>query len=64
MTGQTTVISLSEQAMRVYQNGKLVKAFQVVTGMPGHASLPGDWIIESKLTNTTFLSGKQPGQDG
>ena len=64
MTGQTIVISLSEQAMRVYQDGTLVKAFQVVTGMPGHASLPGDWSIESKLVNTTFQSGKQPGQDG
>lgn len=64
MTGQTIVISLSEQAMRVYQNGQMIKAFQVVTGMPGHASLPGDWIIEGKLTNTTFLSGKRPGQEG
>ena len=58
------VISLSEQAMRVYQDGKLVNAFLVVTGMPGHASLPGSWWIERKLTNTTFISGEQPGQDG
>lgn len=63
-TGQAVVISLAEQAMRVYQDGKLVNAFQVVTGMPGHASLPGNWRIESKLTNTTFTSGKQPGQEG
>ena len=62
--GQTIVISLSEQAMRVYQDGKLVNAFQIVTGMPGHASLPGNWWIESKVTNTTFTSGKQPGQEG
>ncbi len=63
-TGQTIVVSLAEQAMRVYQDGKLVNAFQIVTGMPGHASLPGNWWIESKLTNTTFTSGKQPGQQG
>jgi lipoprotein-anchoring transpeptidase ErfK/SrfK len=63
-TGQTIVISLAEQAMRIYQNGTLINAFQVVTGMPGHASLPGNWSIQSKLTNTTFLSGKQPGQEG
>ncbi|MGH2481298.1 MAG: L,D-transpeptidase, partial [Ktedonobacteraceae bacterium] len=63
-TGQTIVISLSEQAMRVYQDGKLVNAVQIVTGMPGHASLPGNWWIESKVTNTTFTSGKQPGQEG
>lgn len=64
MAGQTIVISLAEQAMRVYQDSKLVNAFQVVTGMPGHASLPGSWWIESKVTNTTFFSGEQPGQDG
>lgn len=63
-SGQVIVIALSEQAMRVYQDGKLVSAFLVVTGMPGHASLPGSWWIEDKLTNTTFVSGKQPGQDG
>lgn len=64
MSGKVIVISLAEQAMRVYQNGQLVNAFLVVTGMPGHASLPGNWWIENKLANTTFLSGKQPGQDG
>lgn len=63
-SGIVIVISLSEQAMRVYQDGKLVNAFLVVTGMPGHPSLPGSWWIESKLTNITFTSGKQPGQDG
>ncbi|MEO7018634.1 MAG: L,D-transpeptidase [Ktedonobacteraceae bacterium] len=63
-TGQAVVISLAEQAMRVYQDGQLVNAFQVVTGKPDHPSLPGNWQIESKVTNTTFTSGKQPGQDG
>lgn len=64
MSAQVVVISLAEQALRVYQNGKLLKAFQVVTGMPGHASLPGSWWIEAKVANTTFLSGKKPGQPG
>lgn len=63
-TGQTIVVSLAEQAMRVYQDGQLLNAFLVVTGQPGHPSLPGTWYIESKVTNTTFISGKQPGQDG
>jgi lipoprotein-anchoring transpeptidase ErfK/SrfK len=58
------IISLAEQAMRVYQHGQLIHAFQVVTGKPEHPSLPGSWQIESKVTNTTFTSGKQPGQDG
>jgi lipoprotein-anchoring transpeptidase ErfK/SrfK len=61
---QVIVISLAEQAMRIYRQSKLVNTFQIVTGMPGHASLPGSWWIESKLTNITFTSGKQPGEEG
>ena len=63
-SGKVIVISLAEEAMRVYQDGQLVNAFQVVTGMPQHPSLPGTWWVESKQTNITFTSGKQPGQEG
>lgn len=63
-SGKVLVISLSEQAMRVYQDGKLVNAFQVVTGMPDHPSLPGTWWIESRQTNIQFTSGKKPGEEG
>lgn len=63
-SGKVIVVSLSEQAMRVYQDGQLITAFHVVTGMPGHPSLPGTWWIESRQTNITFTSGKKPGQDG
>lgn len=64
MSGKVIVVSLSEQAMRVYQDGKLVNAFLVVTGMPDHPSLPGSWWVETRQTNIKFTSGKQPGQDG
>ncbi|HET8841073.1 MAG TPA: L,D-transpeptidase, partial [Ktedonobacteraceae bacterium] len=64
MGNKTIVISLSEQAVRVYQNGKLVKAFLVVTGMPGHPSLPGSWWVETHDKNLTFKSGLKPGQPG
>lgn len=63
-TGNVLVISLSEQTMRVYQDGRLLTAFLVVTGMPDHPSLPGTWWIETRQTNIQFTSGKQPGQDG
>ena len=63
-TGKVIVVSLAEQAMRVYQNGALVNSFQVVTGMPDHPSLPGNWWIETRQTNIKFTSGKQPGQEG
>lgn len=64
MVGKVIVISLAEQALRVYQDSKLINAFLVVTGKPGHASLPGNWWVQDKLQNTTFISGKKPGQEG
>lgn len=64
MSGKVIVVSLSEQAVRVYQDGQLVKSFQVVTGMPGHPSLPGTWWIETHERNITFNSGLKVGQDG
>jgi lipoprotein-anchoring transpeptidase ErfK/SrfK len=63
-TGDVIVVSLAEQAMRVYQDNKLVNSFQVVTGMPDHPSLPGAWWIETRQTNIQFTSGKKPGQEG
>jgi lipoprotein-anchoring transpeptidase ErfK/SrfK len=63
-SGKVIVISLAEEAMRVYQDGHLVNSFLVVTGMPQHPSLPGIWWVESRQTDITFTSGKQPGQEG
>jgi L,D-transpeptidase-like protein len=63
-SGQVIVLSFSEQAMRVFQDGKLVTSFQIVSGQPDHPSLPGTWWIESRQTNIQFTSGKKPGQDG
>lgn len=63
-SGKVLVVSFSEQAMRVYQDGKLINAFQVVTGMPAHPSLPGTWWIETRQTNIEFTSGKKPDEEG
>ncbi len=62
--GKVIVVSLAEQAMRVYQDGTLINSFQVVTGMPDHPSLPGTWWIETRETNIKFTSGKKPGEEG
>jgi lipoprotein-anchoring transpeptidase ErfK/SrfK len=51
------VISLQEQAMRVYDHGKLVKAFLVTTGRPDKPSLPGLWWVEGKQSPTVFKAG-------
>jgi L,D-transpeptidase catalytic domain len=54
MNKKVVVVSLYEQAMRVYQNGKLVKAFLVTTGRPERPSPPGTWWVEGKQSPTVF----------
>ena len=54
MHKKVVVVSLSEQAMRVYQNGKLVNAFLVTTGRPEKPSPPGTWWVEGKKSPTVF----------
>ncbi len=54
------VVSLSEQALRAYVNGKLVKAFQVTTGQPDLPTPPGTWWIEGKKAPTEFKADVPP----
>jgi hypothetical protein len=54
MNKKVVIVSLYEQAMRVYQNGKLVKAFLVTTGRPERPSPPGTWWVEGKKSPTVF----------
>jgi lipoprotein-anchoring transpeptidase ErfK/SrfK len=54
MNTKVVVISLSEQALRVYDHGKLVKSFQVTTGQPDLPSPPGTWWVEGKKSPTVF----------
>ena len=58
---KVVVISLSEETMRIYNNGKLVKAFHVTTGRPEKPSLPGSWMVESKQAPTIFKSDEPVG---
>ncbi len=54
MNKKVVIVSLYEQAMRVYQNGKLVNAFPVTTGRPDRPSPPGTWWVEGKKSPTVF----------
>ena len=63
LSGKVVVVSLQEEAARMYQDGKLVNAFYVTTGKPHHPSLPGWWRIEWKVSPTVFKSGAQPGSE-
>jgi hypothetical protein len=57
-SGQVIVVSLVEQAMRVYQNGKLENAFYVTTGQPAKPALPGVWSVLSRQSPMMFTSGE------
>jgi len=57
MKEKVVVVSLAEQAMRVYQNGQLVKSFQVTTGQPDLPTPPGTWWVEGKKAPTVFKPG-------
>ncbi|HEX4208325.1 MAG TPA: L,D-transpeptidase [Ktedonobacteraceae bacterium] len=56
MSGPVIVVSLNEQALRAYVNGKLVNSFQVTTGQPNLPTPPGTWWIEGKQHPTVFKS--------
>lgn len=59
--GKVLVVSLEEQAARVYNQDKLVNAFLVTTGRPDRPSPPGKWEVETKLSPTVFRSGVPQG---
>jgi hypothetical protein len=59
--GQVLVVSLIEQTVRYYNNGKLVRSFQVVTGQYLKPSVPGFWSIFVREHPTEFKSSEPPG---
>jgi hypothetical protein len=61
MQGQVIVVSMVEQAMRIYQDGKLVRAFHVTTGRVELPVLPGIWPVQGRESPTTFKSPEPKG---
>jgi len=61
LTGQVVVVSLVEQTLRLYQNGKVVQAFRVTTGQFQLPSPPGVWRILLRQSPTTFKSSEPKG---
>lgn len=59
--GTVLMVSLVEEAMRVYQNGKLINAFYVTTGRVELPSLPGYWTVQDRASPTKFTSSDPPG---
>jgi len=52
------MVSLVEQTMRVYQNGKLIRAFHVTTGRVELPSVPGVWPVLDRESPTIFRSSE------
>ncbi len=55
---QVLVVSLAQQALRVYQNGKLLRSFVVTTGRQELPSLPGVWSVLARRSPVIFQSGE------
>jgi lipoprotein-anchoring transpeptidase ErfK/SrfK len=55
------VVSLIEQVLRYYQNGKLVRTFYITSGQYAKPSLPGYWQIFDREAPTTFKSSEPKG---
>lgn len=61
LSGQVIVVSMVEQAMRLYQDGKLVRSFYVTTGRVERPVLPGYWTVQDRKSPDEFKSPDPPG---
>lgn len=58
--GTVIMVNMTEEALRFYDNGKLVRAFQVTTGQVARPTLPGVWSTYSREAPTVFKSDDPP----
>jgi hypothetical protein len=58
--GMVLMVSMVEQAMRVYQDGKLIRAFYVTTGRVERPALPGVWSVQDRKSPDEFKSTDPP----
>ncbi len=58
---QVLLVSLAEQAMRVYQSGALVNAYHVTTGRQELPSLPGVWSVLDRRSPVIFKAAEPKG---
>ena len=58
---QVILVSLAQQAMRIYQNGRLLAAYNVTTGRQELPSLPGVWRVLDRKSPMIFVSNEPRG---
>jgi len=59
-SGLTIVVSNYDQALRLYKDGKLIQAYQVVTGQFYRPTTLGEYQINSQLASTWFTTFEAP----
>lgn len=59
--GKVLMVSMVEQAMRFYQDGKLVRSFYVTMGRVERPALPGYWSVVDRKSPMQFTSSDPPG---
>ncbi len=59
--GTVIMVSMVEQAMRFYKDGKLIRAFYVTTGRIERPALPGVWTVQDRKSPDEFKSTDPPG---
>lgn len=62
--GTVIIVSTAEQVLRLYRDGKLLKAVLVTTGKQATPSLIGRWKIEDRQSTETFTSVYPRGAPG
>jgi hypothetical protein len=60
-SGKVIVVSLVHQAMRIYEDGKLIKAYLVTTGQYDRPTPPGLWRVYAREAPTRFKSSEPKG---
>lgn len=58
---EVLVVSLVEQVLRYYENGKLVRSFYITSGQYDKPSVPGYWQIFDRESPTVFKSSEPQG---
>ncbi len=58
--GTVLMVSMVEQAMRVYVNGKLIRSFYVTMGRVERPALPGYWTVQDRKAPDEFKSDDPP----
>jgi len=59
-SGSVIMVSMAQQSLHYFVNGKLVKSFLVTTGRWERPTLPGVWTTQNRQAPTEFKSSDPP----